>query len=71
MFANFRDSKLEAYLGDLDEESQKLGYRFIVEKREKIEKVPIKIIGRGFVMERSVSKRSSLEDFIQDLLGCT
>lgn len=60
MFANFRESKLDAYLGELNEDSEKLGYRFIVEKKEKIEKVPVKVVGRDFVMERGVSKKMTL-----------
>ena len=61
MFNNFANSRYEDYLGETEPEGTRLGYRFIVENKEQIENLPVRVIGNNWRIERSVKKVSTLE----------
>lgn len=63
MFANFRDSNFEAYLGSVEPEAANLGYRFIAENQEKVESVGVRVVGRDFTIERKVARGALLSAF--------
>jgi hypothetical protein len=47
MYNNFLNNLFQDYLGDIEQESTHLGYKFIVQN-EQIENVPVRIVGRGW-----------------------
>jgi hypothetical protein len=63
MFANFRDSNFEAYLGSVESEANNLGYRFIAENQEKIESLGVRVVGSDFMIERKVPRNGVLSAF--------
>ena len=46
-----------------------MGYLFIVKNEEKIESVPVRIVGRNWRVERSVRKGCCLSEFWSGVVG--
>ena len=69
MYTNFMKCRFNSYMGDLEQESTNPGYRLIVENKEKIEDIPVRVVGRGWKVERSVGKKTCLGVFWREMGG--
>ena len=69
MYKNLKKNDLGQFLGEIDSTSTKLGFRFIVQNEEKIENVPIRILGKGWRIQRSIKKGTTLQEFWNEAIG--
>jgi hypothetical protein len=69
MFTNYRDGNFEAFMGDLQPESPHLGFKFVTSQQDKLEAIPVRVVGKNWRIERSLPRTITLGEFWKELGG--
>lgn len=69
MFDSFQSLDYARFLGSPDPTSEDLGFLFINSRKDKIKTIPVKVIGKDIIIQRMVDKRSTLQDFLEEIAG--